>query len=68
MKAELRMRVKAICETLKIPFNKYASRVIGQREYRGGWGYGSGVGLQETARRRRQIARGQLTKSNGLVS
>ena len=67
MKPELRMKVAAMAKTLGIPLSKYAARILGQRVHRSTW-QPSGSGAQETARRRRQIERGQLTKSNGLVS
>lgn len=67
MKAELRMKVEAMANALKVKFSKFQTRVIAQRIHRAGWS-ASGQGKQEMARRRRQIERGQLTKSNGLVS
>lgn len=67
MKAEIRMQIEAMARTLKTKFSKYATRMIAQRIHRGTW-HPSGSGAQECARRQRQIERGQLTKSNGLVS
>jgi hypothetical protein len=61
------MKVEAMAKTLKVKFSKYQAKIIAQRIHRGGWSP-SGQGEQECARRRRQIERGQLTKSNGLVS
>lgn len=66
MKPELRMKVEAMAQTLKIKLSKYTMRLLAQRIHRSTW-HASGQGIQETARRRRQIERGQLTKSNGLV-
>lgn len=66
MKAEIRMQIQAMAQTLKTTFSKFQTRVIAQRIHRDGWSP-SGQGAQEMARRRRQIERGQFTKSNGLV-
>lgn len=66
MKPELRMKVEAMAQTLKINLSKYTTRLLGQHIYRSTW-QRSGQGAQEMARRQRQIAKGQLTKSNGLV-
>lgn len=67
MKPELRMQIEAMARTLKTTFSKFQTRVIAQQLHRRGWSP-SGQGAQEMARRRRQIERGQLTKSNGLVT
>lgn len=66
MKAELRMKVEAMAKALKTTFSKYQTKLIAQKIHRSTW-HASGCGHQEMARRRRQIERGQLTKSNGLV-
>jgi hypothetical protein len=66
MRPELRMQVEAMAKQLGVRFSKFQTRVIAQRIYRKGWS-SPGCGPQECARRRRQIERGQLTKSNGLA-
>lgn len=43
------------------------ARIVGKRQRRLDW-VGPHQGTQEIARRLRQIERGQLTKSNGLVT
>lgn len=45
-----------------------APRIVGaQRPYHERYHYKAHQGAQEIARRQRQIAKGQLTRSNGLV-
>ncbi len=66
MKPETRMSMAAMAATLGTVFSSGAARIIGKRIGRKGWSRPH-QGEQEMARRRRQIAKGQLTKSNGLV-
>ena len=66
MKPEVRMSMAAMAATLGTVFSSGAARIIAKRQGRKGWSRPH-QGEQEMARRRRQIAKGQLTKANGLV-
>lgn len=57
----------AVAMTGPMFFNGAPWRVVGKRERPIEWA-GPHQGKQEIARRQRQIERGQLTKSNGLVT
>ncbi len=67
MRHDTRMMMAAMSATLGTVFSPGTTQIIGKRIGRKGWS-ASHQGAQEMARRRRQIERGQLTKSNGLVS
>lgn len=71
MKPETRMSIAAQAAALGMTigglFGHGGSRIVARNTRERGWQYPH-QGKQEIARRLRQIERGQLTKSNGLVT
>lgn len=63
----LRLRVAATAAMLGSMFGGGPARIVGKRQRAMTWNR-SHQGVQEMARRQRQIERGQLTASNGLVT
>lgn len=71
MKPEVRMSTAAMAAAMGMTigslFGRGGSRIVARNTRERGWS-DPHQGKQEIARRARQIAKGQLTASNGLVS
>ena len=71
MKSETRMRLTSMAAAMGMTFGRMfgngSARIVCKNMRPLGWSRPH-QGAQEIARRARQIAKGQLTKSNGLVS
>ena len=71
MESESRLRVRssaaAMASVIGGMFGGGPARIVGKRQRPLTWNHPH-QGKQEIARRARQIAKGQLTASNGLVS